>query len=166
MDADAKSVAGNEEVQEEGGGVRNGPGEFEVRVKDVVEVDELFKLLVGARGGADTVINVAEEEVGDGASVALEEGLFHVSYKEAGIAWAHTSAHSHPSGLQEVEGVKGKIVEGEDKFCQANERPLPTYICRFSDALRQCQKFQIMGSSCLLFTINVQSLFMSIPHQG
>eukprot|EP00061_Rhincodon_typus_P002021 g16397.t1 len=54
-----------------------------------------FKLLMGARGGADAVIDVAEEEVGDGARVAAEEGLFHVPYKEAGIAWAHAGSHGH-----------------------------------------------------------------------
>eukprot|EP00061_Rhincodon_typus_P001178 g13955.t1 len=58
-------------------GNRDGDREVKVGVEDVSKVDELFKLLVGARGCADTVINITEEEVGDGASVAAEEGLFH-----------------------------------------------------------------------------------------
>eukprot|EP00061_Rhincodon_typus_P006067 g26306.t1 len=58
---------GDGEDQEGEGGVRDGPGEFEVGMKDVGEVDELFVLLVGARGSTDTVINVAEEEMRDGA---------------------------------------------------------------------------------------------------
>eukprot|EP00061_Rhincodon_typus_P001252 g14176.t1 len=78
---------GDREVQKGERSIRDGPGELKVGVKDVSEVDELFELLMGARGGADTVIDVTEEEVGDRTSIALEEGLFHVSYKEAGIAW-------------------------------------------------------------------------------
>eukprot|EP00061_Rhincodon_typus_P003608 g20509.t1 len=74
---------GDREVQEREGGIGESPGEFEVVVTGVSKVDELFELLVGAGGGADTVIVITEEEVGDGASVAAEEGLFHVSYKEA-----------------------------------------------------------------------------------
>eukprot|EP00061_Rhincodon_typus_P008640 g31432.t1 len=50
------------EVQEGEGGFGDGPGEFEIGVKGVGKVDELVKLLVGARGSADTVIDVAEEE--------------------------------------------------------------------------------------------------------
>eukprot|EP00061_Rhincodon_typus_P000751 g12650.t1 len=73
---------GNREVQEEERGIGDGPGELKVVVEGVREVDELFKLLVGARGSADTVVDVTEEEVGDRASVASEKGLFYVSYKE------------------------------------------------------------------------------------
>eukprot|EP00061_Rhincodon_typus_P005911 g25997.t1 len=60
------------EVQEGEGGIGDGPGAFEVGLTGVSKVNELFKLLVGARGGVNTVINVAEEE-----------GLFHISYEEA-----------------------------------------------------------------------------------
>eukprot|EP00061_Rhincodon_typus_P012536 g38325.t1 len=77
VNVDAESVAGD------------GPGEFEVGVKGVGEVDELFELLMGVRGSTDAVINIAEEEVTDGASVTVEEGLFYVSYREAGIAQIH-----------------------------------------------------------------------------
>eukprot|EP00061_Rhincodon_typus_P013303 g39596.t1 len=54
---------GDGEVQEGEGGIGDGPGEFEVGVKGVSKVDELFKLFVGARGSANAVIDVAEEEV-------------------------------------------------------------------------------------------------------
>eukprot|EP00061_Rhincodon_typus_P005812 g25782.t1 len=84
---------GDGEVQEGEGGIGDGPGEFKVVVK--CKVDELFKLLMKARGNTDTVINVAGEEVRDGASVTAEERLFHISYEEAAIAWTHMSAHSH-----------------------------------------------------------------------
>eukprot|EP00061_Rhincodon_typus_P009248 g32600.t1 len=78
---------GDGEVQEGVGVIRDGSGEFEVGVEGVSKIDELFKLLVGAGGSIDTVIEVMVEEVGNQASVAAEEGLFHVSYKGAGIAW-------------------------------------------------------------------------------
>eukprot|EP00061_Rhincodon_typus_P018218 g47307.t1 len=73
---------GNGEVQEGEGGIGDGPGELKVGLKGVCKVDELFKLLMGARGSTDTVIDVAEEEVGDRAGVAAEKGLFHISYEE------------------------------------------------------------------------------------
>eukprot|EP00061_Rhincodon_typus_P003684 g20710.t1 len=79
-------------------GIGDGPGEFEVVVKCVGKADDLFKLLMGPRGSTDIVIDVAEEEVGDSASVTAEKGLFHVPYEEAGIAWAHASAHNHRVG--------------------------------------------------------------------
>eukprot|EP00061_Rhincodon_typus_P006752 g27732.t1 len=53
---------GDREAQEVGGGIGNGPGEFEVGVKGVSKADELFKLLVGAQGSTGAVINVAKEE--------------------------------------------------------------------------------------------------------
>eukprot|EP00061_Rhincodon_typus_P006649 g27511.t1 len=56
---------GGGEVQEGEKGIGDGPGEFEVGVKGISKVDEQFKLLVGAQGSADTVIDVTEEEVGD-----------------------------------------------------------------------------------------------------
>eukprot|EP00061_Rhincodon_typus_P000200 g10884.t1 len=77
---------GNREIQEGERGIRDGPDELQVGVEGVGEVDELVELLVGAQCGTDTVIDVMEEEVGLRASVATEEGLFHVTYKEAGIA--------------------------------------------------------------------------------
>eukprot|EP00061_Rhincodon_typus_P006708 g27649.t1 len=53
-----------------------------ITAADVSKVNELFKLLVGARSSADTVIDVAEEEVGGhNASVTAEKGLFHESYE-------------------------------------------------------------------------------------
>eukprot|EP00061_Rhincodon_typus_P011297 g36207.t1 len=57
---------GDREVQEGEGGIRDGPGEFEVGVEGVGKVDELFKLLMGAQGSTGTVINVAEEEMVEG----------------------------------------------------------------------------------------------------
>eukprot|EP00061_Rhincodon_typus_P008041 g30297.t1 len=60
---DAEIVGdGDGEVQEVGRGNGDGPGEFEVGVKGVDKVDELFKLLMRAQGNADIVINVVEEE--------------------------------------------------------------------------------------------------------
>eukprot|EP00061_Rhincodon_typus_P007800 g29846.t1 len=52
------------------------------------------------------------EEATSGASVAAEEGLFHISYEEAGIAWAHAGSRGHLLSLElevleEVEGVVG-----------------------------------------------------------
>eukprot|EP00061_Rhincodon_typus_P007346 g28954.t1 len=55
---------GDGEVQEGEGIIRDGPGEFEVGLKGVRKFDELFKLLVAARGSVNTVIGVAEEEMG------------------------------------------------------------------------------------------------------
>eukprot|EP00061_Rhincodon_typus_P019188 g9757.t1 len=82
MDVGFQVVArdGNKEVQEGERGIRDGPGELKLGVEGFGEVDELFDLLVGARGGVNTVINVTEEEVVFRASVATEEGLFHVTY--------------------------------------------------------------------------------------
>eukprot|EP00061_Rhincodon_typus_P011438 g36445.t1 len=107
------------EIQKGEGDVRNGLGEFEDWVEHVNEVDSLLKLLTGARGSTDAVINIVEKEMRDGAGVVMEEGLFHESYKETGIAQAHASAHRHPFWFSEVGGNKGKIVEGEDQFSQA-----------------------------------------------
>eukprot|EP00061_Rhincodon_typus_P007856 g29962.t1 len=42
---------------------------------------------------------------------------------------------------------------------------LPAYIRDSSDTLCQFQNFQFAGSSSALFTMDVQSLYMSIPHQ-
>eukprot|EP00061_Rhincodon_typus_P007869 g29977.t1 len=53
---------GDREVQEGERGIRDGPGEPEVEAKGVSKVDELFKLIMGAQGSADTAIDVAEEE--------------------------------------------------------------------------------------------------------
>eukprot|EP00061_Rhincodon_typus_P010142 g34205.t1 len=50
------------EVQEEEGGIRNGPCEFEGTVEGVGEIDELFELLMGTRDSTDIVINVVEKE--------------------------------------------------------------------------------------------------------
>eukprot|EP00061_Rhincodon_typus_P003259 g19653.t1 len=80
IDAGFEAVTrdGDREVQEGEGGIRDGPGEFEVGVRSVSKVDELFKFLVGIQGSAYTVIDVAEEEVGNSASVTAEEDLFHI----------------------------------------------------------------------------------------
>eukprot|EP00061_Rhincodon_typus_P003877 g21198.t1 len=106
---------GDREGQEGGRGIRDGPGEIKVGVKGVSKVDELFELLVGAQGGTDTVIDVTEEEVGDGASVASEEGLFHVTYKEAGISWAYAvpfgPVNKNPKGFYKY--IKDKRVTRE-----------------------------------------------------
>eukprot|EP00061_Rhincodon_typus_P006221 g26623.t1 len=80
-------------------------------VKAIGKVDELFKLLVGARGSANTVINVAEEEVGDRATVAVEEGLFHVPYEEAGIAWAHAELGA---GVELVVSISSVVIGSSD----------------------------------------------------
>eukprot|EP00061_Rhincodon_typus_P002281 g17073.t1 len=91
MDISFKVVTrdGDGEAQEGERDIRDGPDVHKVGVEGVSKVDELFEIPVGARGDADTVIDVTEEKVGDRASVTVEEGLFHVSYEEAGIAWAH-----------------------------------------------------------------------------
>eukprot|EP00061_Rhincodon_typus_P006975 g28167.t1 len=84
MDIGFQVVArdGNREVEEGERNIRDGPGELNVGVEGVGEVDELFELLVRARGGADTVIDVMEEEVGD---VVLK-----AEYRELGrkLKWA------------------------------------------------------------------------------
>eukprot|EP00061_Rhincodon_typus_P017091 g45635.t1 len=104
VSVEAVTRDGDREAQEGEGSNGDGPGEFEVGVKGVSKVDELLKLLVGAQGSADTVINVAEEEVGDSASVAAEKGL-----------------------LQEVRGVKGEAVKelrknmNQDKTLEVNK---------------------------------------------
>eukprot|EP00061_Rhincodon_typus_P007078 g28383.t1 len=77
---------GDRGVQEGEGGIGDGPGEFEVGARGVSKVDELFKLLMGAQGSADTIINVMEDKMRDGAGVPVEKGLFQISYEEAGIA--------------------------------------------------------------------------------
>eukprot|EP00061_Rhincodon_typus_P008614 g31375.t1 len=112
IDVGAEMVTGNgdREVQEGEGGVGDGPGEFEVRVKAVSKVDELFKLLMGARGSADTVINVVEEKGRNGASVTAEEELLHVSYEETSIAQTHASARSHPFSLGQSVMVEGCLL--------------------------------------------------------
>eukprot|EP00061_Rhincodon_typus_P007603 g29452.t1 len=99
MDVGGESVSrdGNGEIQEEEGDVRNSPGEFEGGVEGVGKVNELLVVFMKARDCTDVVINIAEEEVRDSASVVVEEGLFHESYKEAGIA----QAYDHPFGLLE-----------------------------------------------------------------
>eukprot|EP00061_Rhincodon_typus_P013296 g39585.t1 len=94
-------------VQEGEGGIVDGPGEFEVRVKGVGKVDELFKL-IGARGSADTVISVAEEEVRDDASVTAEEGLFHISYKRQAWLGPKGMAMSTPLVCREWEELRVK----------------------------------------------------------
>eukprot|EP00061_Rhincodon_typus_P010011 g33946.t1 len=88
-DALVLEVDGDSEIQEGEGGIGDGPDEFEDVVKVVSDVDELLKLLMGAQGSANTVIDVAEEEVRDGAGEIVEEGLFHVPYEETDIAWTH-----------------------------------------------------------------------------
>eukprot|EP00061_Rhincodon_typus_P016058 g44074.t1 len=60
---------GDREFQEGEGGIRDGLGEFEVGVKGLSKVDELFKLLMGARGSVGTVIDVAEEEKTNGKTL-------------------------------------------------------------------------------------------------
>eukprot|EP00061_Rhincodon_typus_P011016 g35714.t1 len=70
----------------------------------------IFKLLVGVQGSADTVINVVEEEVGFRASVAAEEGLFHVSYEEAGIAWAYAVSMATPLVCRKWKELKEKLL--------------------------------------------------------
>eukprot|EP00061_Rhincodon_typus_P006408 g27022.t1 len=62
ISAESGAGDGDGEVREGEAGVGDGPGKFEVKVKDFGEVDEMFKLLVGARDSTETVIDVAEEE--------------------------------------------------------------------------------------------------------
>ncbi|GCC19524.1 hypothetical protein chiPu_0000047 [Chiloscyllium punctatum] len=69
----------------------------------------------------NTIIDVAEEKVGDGASVAAEDGLFHISDEEAGIAGAYVGAHGYSFGLEEVGGLEGEVVKSEDQFSQSKE---------------------------------------------
>eukprot|EP00061_Rhincodon_typus_P018140 g47191.t1 len=51
------------EIQEGEGGIGDASGRLEVGAKGGGKVNELFKFLMGTRGGVDTVIDVAEEEV-------------------------------------------------------------------------------------------------------
>eukprot|EP00061_Rhincodon_typus_P013809 g40408.t1 len=122
MDVSGESITGDGdgEVHEEEGGVRNGPDDFEVLVEGVGKVDELFELLT-EHEAAPIAFNIAKKEARDGASVVVEEGLFHESYKEAGIAQAHVGAYGHPFDSSHFLQTKGKIVEGEDQFRQMNE---------------------------------------------
>ncbi|GCC35379.1 hypothetical protein chiPu_0013862 [Chiloscyllium punctatum] len=90
---------GDAEVQEGEEGDQDGPGEFEVKMNGVGEVDKLFNLLIGAQGSTNTVFDVGK--IGDGASVAVEDGLFHVPDEEADLAGAHVGAPGYPFGLEE-----------------------------------------------------------------
>eukprot|EP00061_Rhincodon_typus_P015067 g42536.t1 len=74
---------GDKEVQEREGGIRDGPGEFEVGVKGASKVDEMFKLLLGLDvHGEDEVLEAGElkvleavEDVGTILNVAGVPGL-------------------------------------------------------------------------------------------
>eukprot|EP00061_Rhincodon_typus_P017942 g46884.t1 len=60
---------GDGKVQEGQGGIRDGPDGFEVGVKDVSKVDELLKLLVGARDegvGGKGLVGLAGKEEAEG----------------------------------------------------------------------------------------------------
>eukprot|EP00061_Rhincodon_typus_P015832 g43735.t1 len=82
MDVGGESVPGegDGDVQEVRGGVGNSPGEFDGGVDDVGDVDELLKLLMGAKGSSDAVINEREKWVRDSAGVVVEGELFHEFY--------------------------------------------------------------------------------------
>eukprot|EP00061_Rhincodon_typus_P006271 g26737.t1 len=60
---EAVNRIGDGELQEGEGCMGDGPGEFEVGVKRFSKIDELFNLLIVARGSTDTVIDVMEEEM-------------------------------------------------------------------------------------------------------
>lgn len=47
--------------------------------------------------------------------------MFHIPHKETGVAGAHAGTHSHTFYLEEVRGVKGEIVQCENKFSQTEE---------------------------------------------
>ncbi|XP_059807060.1 uncharacterized protein LOC132381581 [Hypanus sabinus] len=51
------------------------------------------------------------------------EDVFSTSWAndEAGKAGAHVSTRGYPLGLEKVGGVEGKVVGGEDQFCQMQE---------------------------------------------
>eukprot|EP00061_Rhincodon_typus_P014258 g41174.t1 len=95
-----------------GKGARDGGVSGECGLDEGVtgKVDGLFKLLVGAQGSTDTVIKVAEDEVGYGASVIVEKGLFHVTYKEAGIARTMQVPVATPLVCRKWEELKEKLV--------------------------------------------------------
>eukprot|EP00061_Rhincodon_typus_P002783 g18448.t1 len=80
-------------------------------MKGVSKVDELFKLLVGTRGSADTILSVAEQEVGDSASGTAEKGLFHISYEEAGISWLMQVSMATPLVCGKWEELKEKLLK-------------------------------------------------------
>eukprot|EP00061_Rhincodon_typus_P000509 g11926.t1 len=101
---------GNREVQEGEKCIGDGLGELTVGVEDVSEVDELFEVLMGAQGGADTVIDIMEEEVGNRASVASEEGLLHISYEEAGIVEPMQVLMATPFVCKKWEELKEKLL--------------------------------------------------------
>eukprot|EP00061_Rhincodon_typus_P018010 g46988.t1 len=77
---------GDGDVQEEEGGIGDGPGEFVVGVKGA---DELFKLLLGAQGSANTVINIAEEEM---EVVMGLEGVLRIFVNLCILKIVHTAA--------------------------------------------------------------------------
>eukprot|EP00061_Rhincodon_typus_P007767 g29781.t1 len=58
-------------------------------------------------------------------------------------------------------GVTSLAVAGEVALVQT----LPMFIRDSSDTLCHFQNFQFAGSSDLLFTMDMQSLYMSVPHQ-
>eukprot|EP00061_Rhincodon_typus_P013644 g40156.t1 len=65
---------------------------------------------------AETVIRdgdkvVQEGEGGVGVGITVQQGLFHVSYEDAGIAQTHKAARSHPLSLGGVI-IKGAVGGG------------------------------------------------------
>eukprot|EP00061_Rhincodon_typus_P014074 g40874.t1 len=62
LDAVNQVGDGDREIQERVGRVRNGSVEFENGLEGISEVDELLKLLVGAQGSTDMVVNMTEKE--------------------------------------------------------------------------------------------------------
>lgn len=80
------------------------------------EMDEVSQLCVGAGGDTKAVVDVTEVEVGDGALVRREQGLFDVPDKEAHVAGAHACAHSYALCLEEMGGIEREVIEGKDQL--------------------------------------------------
>lgn len=64
------------ERSRKGRDVRDNPSEFEGRVDVSAKVNEIKRFCTGAGGSPNVIIDIAEKELGDGASVRLEQGPF------------------------------------------------------------------------------------------
>lgn len=63
-------------------GIRDRPGEVEGREDVSCEVNDK-KTKFGTSGSPNTVISIAEKELGDNASLRLKQGLFNVTERQA-----------------------------------------------------------------------------------
>jgi len=85
--------------------------EFEGRVEAVDKTDEGQKVALGVRPQANAVVDKTPEKGWQWTCVLGEDLGLHVTDEQACVAGAHTGAHSHTAGLDEVsvpelEGVQ------------------------------------------------------------